>query len=249
MSERYKKCFSTAENLYATDSPVVVAAGALLQDTQADKMLAQLKLQNISAKPVKAMLVSIQPQDTVGTPLGTTVDYQYLDLNAARDEYFGMKSAIPLPNAATRSFSLTVIKVIFTDNTVWTGGGMWESLQSPQSLSTLYDREVLAQFRLEYGAFCQNELLEQKDLWTCVCGAINRSGEACCHRCQNALQKLGEIDVARLKAAARKRKRRKLALITIGVVVTLVAVCTAFIIAYAVPLSGAGIFYFLPRGG
>jgi len=37
MNERYTRVFSLPENLYATGSPVVIAAGALLKDNQTGK--------------------------------------------------------------------------------------------------------------------------------------------------------------------------------------------------------------------
>ena len=70
MSERYSRLFTLPENLYAAGSPVVIAAGALLKDNQTGKVIAQLKMRNISPKPIKAATVSIHPLDTVGNPLG-----------------------------------------------------------------------------------------------------------------------------------------------------------------------------------
>lgn len=39
MSERYLKLFSLEENLYIPGSPVLIAAGALLKDTQTGRIL------------------------------------------------------------------------------------------------------------------------------------------------------------------------------------------------------------------
>ena len=68
------------ENLYASGAPVVSAAGALLNDNQTGKVIAQLKMRNISTKSIKAAKVCIRPLDTVGNALGAEVEYQYLDL-------------------------------------------------------------------------------------------------------------------------------------------------------------------------
>ena len=114
MSERYSKLFSLPENLYTTGAPVVIAAGALLKDNQSGNVLAQLKLQNINSQTIKAATVQIFPMDTAGDAIDETATYQYLDLNAGRDEFFGQKTAIPLPNAATRSFSVIVTEIIFS---------------------------------------------------------------------------------------------------------------------------------------
>ena len=50
MSERYSKLFSLPENLYAEGAPVIVSAGNLLKDNQTGKVLAQLKIKNITEK-------------------------------------------------------------------------------------------------------------------------------------------------------------------------------------------------------
>ena len=141
MSERYSRRFSLSENLYAAGSPVVITAGALLKDNQTGTMIAQLKLCNIGNKAIKAVTVSIFPFDTVGRPLGESVQYQYLDLNVQRNEIFGPKSAIILPNYATRAFSATVAEVAFADNSIWTATD--EPWQPLTSLSSIKEKSQL----------------------------------------------------------------------------------------------------------
>ncbi len=119
MAERYQRCFTLPVNLYAPGAPVLVAAGALLLDTQTNGVLAQLKLQNIGAKPIKSVKVAVSPLDPAGRALGESVPYQYLDLSVARDEQFGQKVPIRLPDASARSFTAAVTEVIFSDNTIW----------------------------------------------------------------------------------------------------------------------------------
>lgn len=208
MSERYGKLFLLPKNVYAAGSPVILAAGALLKDNQTGKVLAQLKFRSISIKKIKALTVCIQPLDTVGNPLGDTVAYQYLDLCADRDSKFGQKTPTMLPNQATRSFHVSVTEVIFADNTIWHGDNQpWETLKKAQMLSSLQDSELEKQFRLDYGTNCTNLLLEQKDLWHCVCGSVNRQNENYCHMCGKSYANLQAIDME----ALRGRKAERLA--------------------------------------
>lgn len=208
MSERYSKLFALPENLYAVASPVVIAAGALLKDNQTGKVLAQLKLRNIGKKTIKAATVFVEPLDTVGKPLGAPVTYQYLDLHADRDADFGQKTPIALPDSATRSFAVSVVQVIFTDNSIWNDDSpAWKPLSRPKPLDALGDSELAKQFRIEYGGGCENLLLEQRDLWHCVCGAVNRQEEANCHKCGKALVELHAIDMEGL----RKNKQERVA--------------------------------------
>ena len=210
MSERYSKLFSLPENLYAEGSPVIIAAGALLKDNQTGRIIAQLKLRNISPKTIKAATVSLSLMNTVGNPLGGSVRYEYLDLSSTRDTDFGNKSAIPLPDASTRSFSVAVAEVIFADNSAWNANGAtWETLKSPEALTSQLDSEMVKQFRIEYGTGAKNFLLEQKDLWYCVCGAVNHREEKACHSCRKAICDLRDIDLNALKALKERRLIRE----------------------------------------
>ena len=210
MSERYSKVFSLPENLYAEGAPVVIAAGALLKDNQTGRVLAQLKLRNISPKTIKAAAVCLFPMNTVGQPLGGAVRYEYLDLSSTRDTDFGSKSAIPMPDITTRSFSAAVVEVIFTDNSVWNANdATWETLKSPETLTSRLDSEMVKQFRIEYGSGAKNFFLEQKDLWHCVCGAVNRREEKACHACRKAICDLRGIDLDALKEHKNQRLIRE----------------------------------------
>lgn len=203
MSERYTRVFSLPENLYATGSPVVIAAGALLKDNQTGKVLAQLKLTNIQYKKIKAVKVKLFPRDTMGQPLGEAIDYQYLDLQLTRDGDFGAKTPIPFPDATTRAFSVEVTAVVFTDNIVWNSDGSpWEPIPDNIPLHKKYDNLVIEQLRLEQSGICQFVVQEHKDLWLCTCGAVNHDGEARCHDCGKQLSQIHPLDVAGLTERA-----------------------------------------------
>lgn len=203
MSERYVRLFSLPENLYAAGAPVVIAAGALLRDNETGRVLAQLKLRSISRQPIKGVAVSIAPLDTVGKPLGAGVQHQYLDLNVARDGEFGQKVPVVLSNPSTRGFSAAVTEVYFADNTTWTAGEeAWEPLPPPAALEqALGDRELAEQYRRQYGHDCRFFYREEKDLWLCPCGALNRREEAHCHRCRRKAAELAALDLEELRAA------------------------------------------------
>ena len=210
MSERYSKLFSLPENLYTEGSPVIIAAGALLKDNQTGRVIAQLKLRNISSKTIKAATVSLLPLNTVGKPLGEAVRYEYLDLNSTRDTDFGSKSAILMPDITTRSFSTMVAEIIFADNSVWNANdATWETLKNPETLTSRLDSEMVKQFRIEYGSGAKNFFLEQEDLWYCVCGAVNRREEKACHSCRKATCDLRDIDLDVLKEHKEQRLIRE----------------------------------------
>ena len=207
MGERYSRLFSLPENLYMEGAPVIIEAGALLKDNQTGKVLAQLKIRNIQDKDIKAATVNVFPLDTAGRTLGGAVAYQYLDISAGRDFDFGQKTPVYLPDNAARSFTVSVTEVVFSDNAVWTApNGNWTPLTPPAPLeSALNDGELVKQYRLTYGADCKYQLQAERDLWRCVCGALNRRNERTCHVCGKDAAALAAPDMDALKAARDKR--------------------------------------------
>lgn len=207
MSERYSKLFALSENLYSAGAPVVIAAGALQKDNQTGKVFAQLKIRNIQDKAIKAVTVKITPFDTVGKPLGGVVDYQYLDLAAARDIDFGQKTPVMLKEAATRSFAVSVSEVIFSDNSIWTASNeAWEALSAPVAPEKEFtDGELAKQYRAKYGADCKCIFKKEKDLWRCACGELNHNNEKNCHKCRREAAALAALDMDELKADRDRR--------------------------------------------
>lgn len=200
MSERYTKLFSLPENLYAEGAPVIFSAGNLLKDNQTGKVLAQLKIKNVAAKPLKAATVLIHPQDAAGKPMAGDTQQKYLDLTAKTGEEFGQKTAVFLPDASARGFSIEVTQAVFSDNSTWEGtDAAWEQLPAPESLSSkLGDAELLKQYKLQFGGACETVPQENKDLWLCACGAWNR-GEKCC-ACGKEKSTLFSLDLDALRA-------------------------------------------------
>lgn len=211
MSERYLKLFSLEENLYIPGSPVLIAAGALLKDTQTGRILGQLKLQSISNQSIKAATVALVPLDTVGNPLGEPVSYQYLDLKVTRDAYWGSQDPIRFSDPSTRAYTASVKEVIFSDNSIWTApNSAWKALPAKTTLETqLDDFELATQYRMHFGLDCQYAYQTAEDLWYCPCGAINHQGESVCHACQKDRNELAGVDWDLLRKEAAERVAQK----------------------------------------
>lgn len=211
MSERFLRLFYLPEALYAEGAPVLVAAGALLKDSETGNVLAQLKFHSISDKVIKAITVQITPFDTANKPLGEQIEYQYLDLKANRDEEFGQKVPVKLPNAAARAFKVAVKEVVFEDNSIWTSGGSpWEELSRPVPLEKAFQDAALAeQFRWQYGQECKFAFKREKDLWRCACGAVNHKEESICHRCGKQASVLENVDLEELRENLAQRIERE----------------------------------------
>lgn len=211
MSERYLKLFSLEENLYIPGSPVLIAAGALLKDTQTGRILGQLKLQSISDQSIKAATVALVPLDTVGNPLGEPVSYQYLDLKVTRDAYWGSQDPIRFSDPSTRAYTASVKEVIFSDNSIWTApNSAWKALPAKTTLETqLNDFELATQYKMHFGLDCQYAYQTVEDLWYCPCGAVNHQGERACHSCQKDSNELAGVDWDLLRKEAAERVAQK----------------------------------------
>ena len=211
MSERYLKLFSLEENLYIPGSPVLIAAGALLKDTQTGRILGQLKLQSISDQSIKAATVALVPLDTVGNPLGEPVSYQYLDLKVTRDAYWGSQDPIRFSDPSTRAYTASVKEVIFSDNSIWTApNSAWKALPAKTTLETqLDDFELATQYKMHFGLECQYAYQTVEDLWYCPCGAVNHQGERACHSCQKDSNELAGVDWDLLRKEAAERVAQK----------------------------------------
>ena len=205
MSERYSKLFSAPENLYAEGAPVIVSAGNLLKDNQTGKVLAQLKIKNISAKTVKAAKVLVHTLDTTGKAIDGNAEKEYLDLSVEQGEEFGQKVAIALPNASTRGFSVEVKQIVFTDNSTWEATGKaWEPLPVGESLSNkLSDSELLKQYELQLGGKCDTIFQQHKNLWLCACGTWNSEGM--CYSCGKGKLALASLNLDALTVAKNTR--------------------------------------------
>ena len=202
MAERYTRLFSLSEDLYTANAPVMIAAGALLKDNQTGKTLAQLKFKSLSEKNIKALKVTVAASDVSGNALTGVDEYQYLDLAVERNETFGQKQAIYLPDAVTRSIAAKCTEVIFEDGTVWKAAedAIWNTLPEQETIDDCL-KELAAQYQRDTSRLSKYALLEHEDLWLCTCGAINHNEEAACHRCNyEKAELLKAMDVEGLQA-------------------------------------------------
>lgn len=208
MAERYTRVYSIPDNLYAEGSPVVIKAGALLLDNKTNTVIAQLKLQNIGSKKIKAVTVGILPLDIAGDPNGSEIEYQYLDTTVDRDAQIGEQTPIRLPDNTTRGFSPYVKSIVYEDNQrEIISDTKWESLPEQDTLlSMLGDIYVVKQFQLEYNVDFQYIPVRYKDIWICGCKAINLDAEQNCHRCRFEYEQIQAVNIKDLQQRGAKAR-------------------------------------------
>ena len=189
---RYEKVFTLTPKLYVKGSPVIIEAGALQKDNVNGNVIAQLKFKSISAKVIKALTVKIVALDVSGNPIGEEIEHQYLDLTVQRNENFGSKEAIILPDNTAREFWAYVTDIVFFDNTLISlKKSYWNPLLPQEDLNIETDDDIE---RIFFSQKFRKQIIDYKDLWLCSCEGINHIGEKKCFTCGNLYDVMGNFD-------------------------------------------------------
>lgn len=182
MNDRFEQLYRLSKNLYVEGAPIVILAGSLLKDKVSGSIVAQIKYQSLSKKPIKALKLHIMTMDVSGQELGDIIEYQYLDLNVRAGHDFGSNKAIVIPNIVSRSFRVVDITVIFDDGKQWLNDEKMKPLAIAQSLkNALGEFKMVEQYRMATNRYAVYRPIEDSDLWYCSCGLWNR--EEHCVRC------------------------------------------------------------------
>lgn len=201
MGERFEQLFQLPRDYYIEGSPVIILAGSLLKDTVSGNVVAQLKYQSVSEKPIKAMKIDITALDVTAKVLPEKVEYQYLDLNIKNGQEFGSNKAIMMPENVTRSFKINNITVIFNDGEQWFCDEAFTALEFSRNLeTTLNSDEVVKQYQLSTNRQAKYIPIEDKGLWYCPCGVWNKVDH--CAKCLLGKEKaFNSFNVESLKSA------------------------------------------------
>ena len=197
MEARYTQLFVKHDNLYTEGAPVCIAAYALLRDNQTEKLVAQIKMVNLSSQAIRAVKVSICAVDAFGAKIDAVGVYQYTGLDVHRDEAFGHKTAVILPSPLVASFTCKCLGVVFQDGGTWSApeNAVWTPLAKPNEIFKGLGGMAL-QYKREIGEDAKFVPETDRDLWLCTCGAINRASEALCHKCEKSKEKMfSKLDV------------------------------------------------------
>lgn len=205
MSERFSILQKSQDNMYREGSPIIVSATALLKDTVTDNIITQIKFLNISESTIKAVKVSIKAFDVTGKSVEGIDDYQYLDLNAEKGDYFGSNKAIVMPNATARSVQIDKILVISNNGEYFIQGDELLPLDKQEMLSVaLKHPEIIKQYQIETTHQAKYVPKESSDLWLCTCGNPN-AGSACTHCNTRKDTVFGALNTQKLKSHSQLR--------------------------------------------
>ncbi len=184
MAERYLKLFTLQPRLYLSGSPIIIEAGALHKDTVVGDVVAQLKFSLLSDVAVTSITVNIACFDAAKKLIVPSFVYEYNNLTDSLTEiFFGQKTLITLPDKETRSFSVKITKVMFSDGKEITlSDGDWKEIPKQQSISD-YDSDFEKYFKLKYGNKAVAEPALNEDIWLCTCQNVNKKDNSFCSNC------------------------------------------------------------------
>lgn len=240
MAERFTRLFQLGNDLYLDGSPVIVCAGALLNDTVTGSMIAQIKYQNISEKKIVAAKVQLCAYDAMRAALDERIEYSYHNLDVSSGAYWGGDKAIILPDRASNSFEIIGFSVAFDDGTCWKSECVDTFISIPASpllVDELHDMALVEQYCIETTPKAKFVPMEYGSLWRCACGCINQG--AVCTGCNTdkivAFEKLnipllsekmaGRLEIEARQKAEKQAKERKWMKNT-AIILTIVAVMT-----------------------
>ena len=173
MNNRFETLYKLQNNLYAKGCPVVILAGSLLKDNVTGKLVIQMKYQSVSQKAIKALKINIKAIDVTGQEI-ENVEYQYLDMNVKKGQFFGEDKAIIISNLVARSYKIVAINVVYRDGEIYTYSEEMKMLTEPQLLSSvLHGGEIEKQYRLETNSYAKFAPIICDELWYCTCGTWN----------------------------------------------------------------------------
>ena len=204
MKNRFDTLYKLQNNLYVKNSPIVILAGSLLKDNVSGKLIIQMKYQSVSQKVIKALKIDIKAIDVTGQEI-ENVEYQYLDLNVRKGQFFGEDKAIIISNLVARSYKIEAINIVYIDGEICTCSEAMEMLAVPQLLSTVLNGgETEKQYRLETNSYAKFAPIMTDNLWYCTCGTWN--GEEHCANCSLSKERVfSAFNINELRQSANRR--------------------------------------------
>ena len=193
MEARYQELFRLPENMHQEGCPVFLEAGALLRDNVNGKVLAQLKLKNLSIRNIVSCTVEIRASAVNGDAL-EGVTFQYQDLSVAGEGNFGAKTPIFLPDTNTRRLEVIIREVVQEPFRVWTATS---DAVSPLPVATrlnnlLGDEQHIERYEIRVGAPCEFIPEQKQGLFLCTCGRVNLIDDGNCAGCGRTFEELSQ---------------------------------------------------------
>lgn len=211
MAERYKRIYYSDEEMYYPNAPVLIEARAILKDNKFNKILAQIKIKNISENTIIAAIIKIRTFDSI-SEIAEEFSYEYLDLDVSRDSEFGQQTPIYLEVDRARSFTVDVVKIVYDRKNIWEKEPAFNFniIDKKDELKSKYNNALVEIYQKMHGNDKKYIPKKIASLWICSCGAVNFNTEEKCHVCHDSYNSLmKDLDEEKLIAEELKDKYNK----------------------------------------
>ena len=212
MANRYNEIFKSFPQLYLETSPVLMMAGALLEDTVNEKNLVLLKLKNLAEDNIISCKVSVQAFDEEGKTEEGITEYCYEGLDICEGQEFGAKEPIYLSGRDAKTFCAAVTEVTFKNGQIWQHSVCeWKQVPMQEAVvERISEPEILEQYELEAGKNSAFVPIMRNGLFQCTCGTTNLASAKICHRCKRSVATVNAaFDIDALKQKREERLQRE----------------------------------------
>lgn len=199
---RYK-IIKTGENISRMNNcPIYAEKYHILLDTNTNTNVLQIKFKNTDVKNIKSIFLSIDCYDDSKDFLYTLDNIAYVGLNVTTSQTFGDRQAITTDKNIIGNISIKVIKVVFTDESVWRNENntYLEEIPAPESsvrhFDNLYNQYIRECKKSNIKLFSY-AYTSHNDYWQCSCGKPNDKDRKTCFNCnveKDTLEKITNLE-------------------------------------------------------
>ncbi len=204
---RYERLKTYSQTLYCEGAPITIEAYSILKDTEKEQVIAQVKFKCITEEKIKAVFINVECMNVKGEKNKGLDEIQYLDINVNRNDTFGDRKAIVLPDNSTREIAINVELVLFENGKSWSRDNKtWEKLLQQKSVDSLkMGEEFQKDYESVFGRDNMGLYMEYKDLWVCPCGSVNKNYEKRCNNCLKEQKYIVENTIESIKEKMNRR--------------------------------------------
>ena len=185
MAARYKRILTLENKRWSKQSPITLEKGALLEDTKKQKLLLQLKFENIQEKVIAGVYIKIVCTDLLGN-VSEEIEHAYLDLNIGKNQTFGSDVPVYLSKSDGRKFDITIMSLIFADREVMNEPIHLVEIPNPSTIDELevYKDEYISNIhKINKDVSCECMPTVYEEYWICTCNALNYLDKDVCRKC------------------------------------------------------------------
>lgn len=172
---------------YIYNCPVFITGGNILKDTITNEIYINLKFRSISAKNIKAVIISVECYDIEKDKLEPVNKFIYQDFNISQGDFFGENETILCPDCNTRICEIKIKKVIFFNDERWENSEECQlsslGLQTRISDWPMTNLKKILYDELKQINYSKNNAIylpsKFNDGWICTCGMVNFDTPSC----------------------------------------------------------------------